>query len=257
MAKAKDNPWIPSGGVLIVAVVAAIVAAFLLNVYIGLIESPYAVTVPFLVLKADVAKGEVLEEGHLGVVDVPEPLVEDGAFDRFVRLQYKDTVVGTKQRLRAQWDLHKGNWLAYRDVGKEVGLPVLKDLPEGYEMMTVDIEPEPSVVPGVFVTMRGRFDMNPDNRTEEIEILDVLYDVQVKAVGGSAQASDRRRSADNIQIFLPKDQVKRLLQIKERMASERFLVAVRQTPEGVRSEPTIAPEVIDLMQKSEPGPVVP
>jgi len=86
MAKAKENPWIPSGGVLIVAVVAAIVAAVLLNVYIGLIEAPYEVTVPFLVLKKDVPKGEALEEGHLAVVEIPEPLLRNNAFGRFVRL---------------------------------------------------------------------------------------------------------------------------------------------------------------------------
>jgi len=113
-------------------------------------------------------------------------------------------------------------------VGAEV--PVLKDLPEGYEMMTIDIEPEPSVQPGVFVNVRGRFDMNPDDRREQIEVRDVLYDVQVKGVGGSSEpAGQRRRSTDNIQIFLPKDHVKRLLQIKERMASDRFLVTVRRS----------------------------
>ena len=253
MAKAKQNPWIPSGGVLIVAVLAAIVAAVLLNLYIGHIEAPYAVTVPFLVLKKDMAKGEALEEGHLAVVEVPEPLLENKAFERFVRLSDKGVVL----REKAMWDLHKGTWLSYRDVGAGAEVPVLKELPEGYEMMTIDIEPEPSVQPGVFVNVRGRFDMNPDDRTEQIEILDVLYDVQVKGVGGSAEAAgQRRRSADNIQVFLPKDHVKRLLQVKERLASDRFLVTVRRSPEGVRSEPTFAPEAIDLMRKAEPGPPI-
>jgi hypothetical protein len=254
MAKAKENAWIPSGGVLIVAVVSAVVAAVCLNIYIGMIEAPYEDTVPFLALKQNVAKGEAIEEGHLTVVEVPAPLLEGNAFDRFVRLGDKGVVL----REKAQWDLPKGNWLAYRDVGKGSEVPVLRELPPGYQMMTIDIEPEPSIQPGAFVSIRGRFDMQPDNRTEEIEVLDVLYDVQVKAVGGSAKAvDDRRRSADNIQIFLPKDHVKRLLQIKERMASDRFLVTVQRSPEGVKSEPTFAPEVIDLMQPAETAPIIP
>lgn len=254
MAKAKENAWLPSGGVLILAVVSAVLAAFLLNVYIGLVEAPYEVTVPFIVLKQNVAKGEAIEEGHLDKVEVPEPLLEKGNFDRFVPLRDKTVVLKKK----AQWDLHKGNWLTYRDVGRGGEEPVLRELPSGYQMLTIDIEPEPALQPGAFVTVRGRFDMQPDNRTEEIEVLDVLYDVQVKTVGGSAKAvDDRRRSADNIQIFLQKDNVKRLLQIKERMASDRFLVTIQRSPEGVRGEPTIAPEAIDLMQPAETAPIVP
>ena len=238
---------------MIVAVVAAVLAAILLNVYIGLIEAPYKETEPFLALKKHVAEGEVLEEEHLKVVEVPRPLLENDAFKRFVRLEHKDNVL--RQRLR--WNVPEGNWLAYRDVGKGSEVPVLDDLPEGYEMMTIDIEPEPSVVTGVFVNIRARFDMNPEDRKEQIEVLDVLYDVQVKAVEGLQEPDDRRRSADNIQICLPKDYAKQLLQIKERMVSERFLVTVRRSPEGVRSEPTLAPEAIDLMRKAEPEPVVP
>ncbi len=254
MAKAKGNAWIPSGGVLIVAVAAAVVAAVLLNIYISLVEAPYDVTVPFLALKENVAKGQAIEEGHLKIVQVPQPLIEGDAFDRFVRLNDKGVVL----REKAHWDLRKGDWLTYRDVGKGEEVPVLRELPEGFQMLTIDIEPEPALQPGAFVTIRGRFDMQPDNRTEEIEVRDVLYDVQVKAVGGSAKAvEDRRRSTDNIQIFLQKDNVKRLLQIKERMASDRFLVTIQRSPEGVRSEPTFAPEAIDLMQGPKTPPVVP
>jgi len=254
MAKAKENPWIPSGGVLIVAVLAAVVAAILLNIYIGLIEAPYEKTVPFLALKQDVAKGEPVEMADLEVVEIAKPLVQKGYFERFARLEDRNLVTG--EDARAQWDLRRGNLLAPRDVGEEVGLPVLKDLPEGYEQITIDIEPEPSVVTGVFVTVRGRFDMNPEDRQEQIEVLDVLYDVHVKAVEGSKEPDARRRSPDNIQIWLPKDYAKQLLQIKERMASDRFLVAVRQTPKG-EPEPAFAPEALDLLRKPEPEPLLP
>ena len=38
----KANPWIPSGGVLVVAVIAAVVAAVLLNVYISLVKARHS-----------------------------------------------------------------------------------------------------------------------------------------------------------------------------------------------------------------------
>jgi hypothetical protein len=254
MAKAKENAWIPSGGVLVVAVVSAVLAAILLNIYIGLIEAPYENKVTFLALDENVAKGEALETGHLTEVAVPEPLARGDAFEQFVPVEEMDVVL----RKKAQWDLRKGNWLTFRDVGQGVEQPVLEDLPKGYEMLTIDIEPEPSVQPGVFVNIRGRFDMNPDNRTEEIEVLDVLYDVKIKTVGGSAEAAgSRRRAADNVQIFLPREHVKRLLQIKERMAGDRFLVTVLRAGADLRSEPAFAPEVLDLMRGAEPEPILP
>jgi len=256
MAKAKENPWIPSGGVLVVAVAAAVVAAVLLNVYIGMVTAPYEDTQSFLALKRDVPKGKPLEDADLTVVEIPEPLVAEGYFDKFARVTSKDLVTGTDAR--AQLNLPKGTLLRMLDVGETAGSAFLQGVPEGYEVMTIDIEPEPTLEPGVFVTVRGRFDMQPENRTEEIEILDVLYDVKVKAIEGSAKAiQDRRRSGGNIQIILQESNVKRLLQIKERMASDRFLVTVRKLGENVRSEPTFAPEILDLMRKEEPAPVVP
>jgi len=247
----KENPWLPSGGVLVVAIVAAVVAAILLNIYISYIEAPYKVTVPYLALKQDVAKGEVLEEGHLTVVEIPEPLLAGGAFKRFVPLSDKSVVL----RKRARWDLYKGNLLAYRDVLKEFGEPVLKEIPEGYEMLTIEIEPEPSIQPGVFVTIRGRFDMDPDPKRTDVRTLDILYDVQVKAVGGSSEATEtRRRSIDNIQICLPGDHVKKLLNLKEKMEGDRFVVAVRRSPEGIRGEPTFAPEALELLRKESAAP---
>ena len=41
MASSKEMQWIPSGGVLAVAIGAALVAAILVNVYIGHVRSQY------------------------------------------------------------------------------------------------------------------------------------------------------------------------------------------------------------------------
>jgi len=255
MAK-KDNPWIPSGGVLVVAVVAAVVAAILLNVYINLIEAPYQQTASFLVIDDDVAKGEAIEEGHLGVLQVPVPLLENKAFDRFVRLSDKSVVL----REKARWDLHKGNLLAYRDVGADTTVPLLGSLPDNYELVKVLIEPDEMLQPGMFVNLRGRFDMDPDKKIQQIETKDVLYGVQVKAVGGSTSVSDdRRRGADSIQIAVPAVIVKKLGDIQQKMDSERFVVGkLSPDSEKVRGEPTLAPEALDLLRPAGEGaPLIP
>ena len=41
MAKSKDASWLPSGGVLVAALVCAVVAAILVNIYIGYAKSAY------------------------------------------------------------------------------------------------------------------------------------------------------------------------------------------------------------------------
>lgn len=255
MAKVRQNPWIPSGGVLIVAIIAAVVAAVLLNVYISLIEAPYRDKVEFFILKNDVPKGKTIERADLDKVAIPKPLTEGVLFERYAKAVYDSAVFGKP----ARYDLLKGNLLHNRDVLEGAEYAMVKDLQEGYEMVTVEIEPEPSLQPGMFVTLRGYFDLNPDKKIEDIQPFDVLYDVQVRAIGGYAEAvDDRKRSMDNIQVFLPREHGKRLMELEKMMFSTRFKVAIQATPKGPRNEPTLAPEAVDLLQKrTAAGPVLP
>jgi hypothetical protein len=255
MAK-KENPWIPSGGVLVVAVIAAVLAAFLLNVYIGLIKAPYEVTVPYLRVRENVAKGDTLEEKHLEVVELPEPLVASDALEGFVRLTDRETIL----RKKVVRDLPRGRLLAFSDVAAAGEVPILPDMREDYELVKVNIEPDELLQPGMFVTLRGKFDVDPDAKREQIETKDVLYGVQVKAVGGSTSVTDeRRRNTDSIQIAVPSAIVKKLGDVKEKMATERFEIGILSPDsDKVRGEPTLAPEALDLLRGPEGAvPVIP
>jgi len=130
MARRKDNPWLPSGGVLVVAVIAAVLAAILLNVY----------------------------------------------------------------------------------------------------------------------TIMGAFDINPEDRKEDRRIMDVLYNIQVKAVGGSSEATEVKRRADNnITVELKQTQIRQLLQIKESLVDKHFIVSLSPSPTGRAGEPKFSDEILDYI----------
>jgi len=255
MAK-KGNPWIPSGGVLAVAVIAAVVAAVLLNVYIQAIKSPYEETKTYLVADQEIAEGEVIEEGHLGVLEVPLPLLENDAFERFVPVNDKTVVL----RKKARWDIPRGNLIAYRDIGLDTTEPLLMSLRDDFELVRVDIEPNEMLQPGMFVNLRGTFDPNPEDKKDEFVSLDVLYGVQVKAVGGSTSvAEDRRRNDDSIQIAVPSAVAKKLIVIDKRLTEKRFKVGIiSPDSDQVRAEPTLAPDILDLLQPAgKAAPIIP
>lgn len=258
MARRQQNPWIPSGGVLVVAVIAAVVAAILVNVYIGYKESQYEQgAVAFVQMKRDVAKGKPIEGGDIRARRIPKPLLDEGAFVKAVRWADMDSLV-LKQKARR--NLYEGEFLFYTDFLPGGGVPTLEELPRGYEMMTIDIRPEPLLQPGAFVTIRGAFDTNPDQKKEDIEIMDVLYNIQVKAVAGSSEpVEEKRRAADNVQIMLRQTQVRQLLQIKEALYTKHFVVSLSPSPMGAAGEPKFADMILDHLARLKTGapPVLP
>lgn len=251
MAKRQQNPWFPSGGVLVVAVIAAVLAAILLNAYISFLKSSYeAGSRAFLQMKRDVPKGKAIETGDVQAVRIPKPLLESGAFAKAIDVKDTDSLV---LKRKARRDLYQGEFLFYTDFLPDTSVKAIADLPRGYEMITIPIKPEPLLQPGAFVTIRGGFDVSPDPKKEDVEIMDVMYNVQVKAVGGSSAAIDeKRRIDDNVQIMLRSTQVKELLQIKEALVTKNFMVSLSPS-EGATSEPKFATQILDLMAKSKAG----
>ena len=76
MGKTTETQWIPSGGVLAVAIVAALVAAILVNVYVGYARSAYeSGSVWYLQIKREVPKGDPIQESNLTSVQIPRVLV--------------------------------------------------------------------------------------------------------------------------------------------------------------------------------------
>jgi len=245
MARRKDNPWLPSGGVLVVAVIAAVLAGILLNVYVGYIKDGYAAgSVTFLQMKRDIAKGKPIESGDVAPFRVPKPMLE--YFSKVVKAKDADGLIIGKKARRTMF---QGEFLQYMDFlpGSGKGLEKIR---AGYERMTIFIQPEPLLQPGAFITIRGYFDTNPDPKKEDIEILDVLNNVQVKAIGGSAETVEsKRRSADNIQIEIRTTQVTQLLQISKELADKHFLVSLSPTPTGVAGEPKFSDKILDHLAK--------
>jgi len=245
MARRKDNPWLPSGGVLVVAVIAAVLAGILLNVYVGYIKDGYAEdSVMFLQMKRNISKGKPIESDAIAAFRVPKPMLE--YFSKVVKFKDADSlVIGRKARR----DMLKGEFLQYMDFlsGSGTGLNPIR---AGYERTTIFIRPEPLLQPGAFITIRGYFDTNPDPKKEDIEIIDVLDNVQVKAIGGSAEpVESRRRSADNIQIEIRTTQVTQLLQISKQLADKHFLVSLSPTPTGVAGEPKFSDKILDYLAR--------
>jgi len=241
MARRKQNPWLPSGGVLVVAVVAAILAGILLNVYVAYLKNSYeASSEMFLQTKRDIPKGKVIEASDVEGFRVPKPML--ASFSKVIPARDANSIVIGQ---RARRDLRQGEFIQYMDFLPGSARAMDKINP-GYERMTIDIRPEPLLQPGAFVTIRGTFDTNPDPRKEDREIIDVLYNIQVKAVGGSSEPSeDKRRADDNIQIELKQSQVTQLLQIKETLADRYFIVSLSPSPTGRAGEPKFSDEILD------------
>lgn len=245
MARRKDNPWLPSGGVLVVAVIAAVLAGILLNVYVGYIKEAYAAdSVMFLQMKRDIAKGKPIESDAIAAFRVPKPMLE--SFSKVVKAKDADSlVIGMKARR----DMLQGEFLQYMDFLSASGTG-LNPIRAGYERMTIFIRPEPLLQPGAFIAIRGYFDTNPDPKKEDIEILDVLNNVQVKAIGGSAETVEtKRRSADNIQIEIRTTQVTQLLQISKELADKHFLVSLSPSPTGAAGEPKFSDKILDYLAR--------
>jgi len=247
MAKSKQNPWIPSGGVLIAAIVAAVVAAILLNIYLSMVEAPYKEKMYFYRLKNDVPKGQKVEKTDVEPVAIPRPLAESDLFRRFARV---DEVNPAWVGQPARYKLIKGNLLALQDVYESPDTIEFSDLPEGYQVVTIQIEPEPSLQPGMYVTLRASVDRSPENKNlQNIDTIDVMSNVKVRAIGGYRQVDrDRRQRTDNIQIYVQQENAKRLLQLEHLLYDKKYRVAIEPIPKG-RTEPTMSPEVLDLLQK--------
>jgi len=257
MAKRKENQWIPSGGVLAVALGAAVLAAILVNVYLGYAKSAYERgSQGFLQLVRPVAKGKPIEAADLKVVFIPKPLLETGAFKKAVTVEDKDSVIIKK---KARRPMYEGEFLFYFDFLEDTGMTTLEPPPQGFEMMTIEIKPEPLLQPGSYVNIRGRFDTDPDPKKERIEVMDVLHNVQIKALDGSpGPVEEKKRAANNIQIVLRQSMAKQLQQVQESMVSKSFTVSLTGSPEGAaRAEPKFDPAILALIEKAAAPPAAP
>jgi Flp pilus assembly protein CpaB len=251
MAKASGSQWIPSGGVLVVAVVAGLLAAILVNVYLGYVKGQYEEGArAFYVLKEDVPLGQPLQQRSLVPQSIPKPLVR--AFEDAKAIEANEKALKVLG-MKAPRDLKKGTFLWWPDFVVEEGSREVK-IPKGCEMITIRVDPNISLgqalQPGGYVNIRGLFDTGVDARNPRIESLDVMKNVQVRGLNGSPTPVAGRTDITNIQIIVPSEQARKLLQIQGVLKSGHFAIGeVSASDPTTMAEPTIEKEVLALLNR--------
>ena len=246
MAASSRMQLIPSTGVLLGAIAAGVVAAVLINVYIGSVESRYtAGSMSIYVLKEPVKEGQSLLAKQLTTVRVP----------RIFEKALKPGEEGYLRDKTAPRSMGEGQPIYYGDLYEE-GVTELPVNPgQGYDLLTIPVQSDNSpgrqLQPGGYVRLYTVFDLDPDPRKEQRETLDVIENVQVRAVDGSTRptAADKRGRYDNISILVTQAQAKQLLQIQDVMVEKSFVVTVTHRPERVEElEPKINPEALRFIE---------
>jgi Flp pilus assembly protein CpaB len=251
MASSKEMQWIPSGGVLAVAIGAALVAAILVNVYIGHVRSQYeAGSKQFFRLHDKVDKGSPIQERNLDRVRIPHLLEIDKAFEKVAQDDENGRLlIGRK----APRNMAAGEFLLFYEF-KEEGAGEITHISKGYELVTIPINADnpfgQQLQPGGYVNIRGEFEVGSDPKKSEVKVMTVLENVQVKALGGSAEpVAQRARNYDNIQIMVRSTQAKQLLEVQRFLKTKRFALGVTSQPDGSAVEPEISKEVLNLIEK--------
>jgi Flp pilus assembly protein CpaB len=249
MAPSKEMQWIPSGGVLAVAIGAALVAAILVNVYIGHVRSQYEDgSKQFYQLKNRVDKGSPIQKNNLDTVPIPRKLEP-----KFKMAAQDDADGRLLIDRKAPRNMAAGEFLWFYEF-KEEGAGEITHIPKGYELVPIPISADnpfgQQLQPGGYVNIRGEFEVGSDPKKSEVKVMTVMENVQVKALGGSAEpVAQRARTYDTIQIMVRSSQAKQLLEIQRFLKTKRFALGVTSQPEGTAVEPEISKEVLNLIEK--------
>ena len=259
MAKSKElQQWLPSGGVLVVAIGAGLVAAILVNVYISYVKSEYEKGAKNVLQMAEpVEAGTPLQPRHLKDVMIPKPFIP--ALKLAIERDYMNSMVVGKKAPR---DMYAGQFLFHSDFNPIPGESAIENIPRGYSLVTIPISgetPGAQLQPGAFVTIIGEFNVSGDSRRQDVQVLSVVDNVRVKLVGGSAEpVGEKNRSYNDISIVVRQSQALQLLQIQRALTSKRFTITLAHRPEGAESaEPEVNRQVLDLIEKGKvpaPGP---
>jgi len=259
MAASSRMQLIPSTGVLVGAIAAGVVAAVLVNVYIGSVESRYtAGSMSIYVLKEPVKEGQPLLVKQLTTVRVPR--IFEKAFEKAL----KPGEEGYLRDKTAPRSMGEGQPVFYGDLYEEGVLELPINPARGYDLLTIPVQSDNSpgrqLQPGGYVRLYAVFDLDPDPRKEQRETLDVIENVQVRAVDGSTRPipADKRARYDNISILVTQAQAKQLLQIQDVMVEKSFIVTVTHRPERVEElEPKINPDVLRFIESRGTVPPLP
>ena len=262
MAKSPEVQWIPSGSVLAVAIGAALVAAILVNVYLGYARRQYedggqefyrlvnkvnakdkivlanieAIKVPRLLVDALLAAKVVpaTPEGRNIILDKPAP--RDMAAHEFFFIpefeRYAHGIIASPS---------PGHVLVSLDISAD-------SQPAGQQLQ-----------PGSYVRIMGTFNVSTDPKREDPSLLTVMDFVQVRTIDGSPEPStDKGRRPSSIQIEVPADVGKQFHQLQDLLVKQHqkpgFIIDVASVPDRASSEPALHQDVMKLLTAPKPRP---
>jgi len=245
MPKSRDSRLIPSTGVLLAAIGAAVLAAILINVYVSRVEQRFwAGSMIVYRLRENINEGDPLRERHIEPVRIAK--VHEEAFKPALDPENKDNALGKL----APRKMLKGEYLWSRDFLTTDPTELAVDVGQGKELLAIPVSGDQSLgrqlKVGDYVKLRADFYDDPKEKKSSVTPMVVMRNVKVSAIGDSTApaTTGRRASYDSIQVQLDEEQANRLVEIQEVMAGKRFVVTRMSRPEGV-----IEPEFSDEIQK--------
>jgi hypothetical protein len=246
---AKDAQVMTSRWLLVAAAGLAVVAAIAVNLYIGSVKDKYegsAFTV--LRVKKDVPANHKVTADDVELVSVP--LVFKSAFDQaFKGVEGKNWFIGGKPTRRA---LNNGDILFHGDFQEMTAPPPPVNPPPGTEYVALPIDkassPGAQLTPGGYVSVRGRFVINPGEK-EKVWATMTVYDcIQVRTLDDQSVPPPAANAGgySRIGVFVKKDQAKALSDIISKAEGRRLTIGITVP---VTTEQATKPEIDPVLMK--------
>ncbi len=241
-------PWVT---LLCVIIAAVCLGVALVSVVwsVGHVNHHTRGSIQVLQLARDLRRGEPIRASHLRDVEVPSTFEE--AFERALKSNEKHLVLNRKapRQMYAGEVLYAPTFMIDADTLRD-----MVNVRKGYELLSIPVDRDLSVReplrPGSYVVLRGVFDTNPDESTEDLKTLTVVEDARIVTIDGSTGRLARftRGRYDQVGVELTSAQVNQLLNVMHRMHSKRFILTLPRQPErDVVLTATVQPEVLQLM----------
>ena len=251
---AKDAQMMTSRWLLVAACGLAVVAAIAVNMYISSVKEKYEGSA-FTILKVtkDVPANHKVSADDVELVSVP--LVFKSAFDQaFKGVEGKNWFIGGKPTRRA---LNNGDILFHGDF-QDVTAPIPPvNPPPGTEYVALPIDksstPGAQLTPGGYVSVRGRFVVNPTEKEKNWATMNVYECIQVKTLDDSTSpAAANAGGYSRIGVFVKRDQAKALTEIVSKAEGKKLSIGITMpTSAKQASDPEIDPLLLKLVSNNK------
>jgi hypothetical protein len=244
---AKEAQVMTSRWLLVAAAGLAVAAAVAVNLYIGSVKEKYeGNSFTVVQVKREIAANHKVTVDDIDLVPVPQ--VYDPAFKRAFRgIQGKNLFIGGKATRRA---LNEGDILFQGDFQDVAAPPPPVKPPPGTEYVALPIDksstPGSQLTPGGYVSVRGRFIVNPGEK-EKVWATMTVYDwIQVQTLDDStAPLAANASGYSRIGIFVKRDQAKVLPDIVKRAEGQKLVIGI--TIPVSNKDPEIDPALLKLI----------